>query len=97
VAAGILALDELLREARAAAPAHAAQGPVATAGGGTGKIARYFAFAMEHGGLPAVVKLAGRTGLTRQAAAAVPETPETLAKVREALVALLPGVHVPRL
>ena len=40
---------------------------------------------MEKGGIPAVVKLAGKTGVTRQTAAATRETPELLAKFREAL------------
>ena len=86
-------LEELLREVRAA-PAAA---PVAAAAAGSsGRIGRYFEFAMEKGGIPAVVKLAGKTGVTRQTAAATPETPEMLKKFREALGVLLPGVPVPQ-
>ena len=58
---------------------------------------RYFEFAMEKGGIPAVVKLAGKIGVTRQTAATTPETPELLEKIRGALGALLPGVPVPQL
>jgi hypothetical protein len=94
IAAATQLLDELLREARAAPKAAPA---AAAAAGGGGRIMRYFEFAMEKGGIPAVVKLAGKTGVTRQTAAATPETPDLLAKFREALGAVLPGVPVPQM
>ena len=89
-------LDELLRETRSA-PAPKAAPAAAPAAGGGGRIARYFEFAMEKGGIPAVVKLAGKIGVTRQTAATTPETAELLEKIRGALGALLPGVPVPQL
>jgi hypothetical protein len=95
------ALDELLREAhagaasRATAAAAAAPAPARPGSAGTNRITRYFEFAMEHGGLVTVVKLAGKVGVTRQTAPTTPETPDLLAKIRQALTELLPGVQVP--
>ena len=94
--AATAALEELLRSQPGKAPATAGPKPAA-APGASGRLLRYFELAQEHGGLTTVVKLAGKTGITRQTAGATPETPEVLAKVHAALAAVLPEASIPRL
>jgi hypothetical protein len=60
-----------------------------------GKLVRYYEFAKEQGGLPLVIRLAARTNITSVAAATLPDTPENLNLVRNALEELLPGKSVP--
>jgi hypothetical protein len=60
-----------------------------------GKLARYYEFAKEQGGLPLVIRLAARTNITSVSAASLPDTPENLNLVRTALEELLPGKNVP--
>jgi hypothetical protein len=96
VQAATAALAELLRSQVGKPPATTDAKPAVTPGA-PGRLLRYFELAQEHGGLTAVVKLAGKTGITRQTAGSTPETPEVLAKVHAALAALFPEVSIPRL
>lgn len=94
------ALDELiLEEMRTKAPAAASvkpAGPAPTsAQAGGGRLKKYFDFARDRGGVVLTAKLAVKTCINTHMVAAVPDTAENVAKVRKALVELLPGVDVP--
>ncbi len=93
------ALDELLavhatvrpRPAPAARPA-----PAGSAADCGGRVKKYFDFARQRGGVKLSASLAMKTCITSQTAETTPDTSENLAKVRNALLALLPpGVSVP--
>jgi hypothetical protein len=59
------------------------------------KLVHYYALAKERGGIGMQLKLALRTGMALPVAAKVPDSPEVLAKFRQALAELLPGEPIP--
>ncbi len=90
------AIDELMAahvpDAITSRPAPAASTSYAGAGG---RIKKYFDFAKERGGVNLTARLAVKTCITSQTAETTPDTGANLAKVRNALFDLLPGVAIP--
>ena len=89
------AVDELLAEQ--ARLTHARPAAARRPGSNAGRIKKYFDFAKERGGVKLTAQLAVKTCITSQTAETTPDTEENLAKVRNALFDLLPGVALPNL
>lgn len=60
-------------------------------------MAKYYDFAKQNGGLPVLMKLAMKTTVPSTRAMELPDTPESLSKVRTALQEILPGQTIPEM